>query len=372
MLLNLLSVITNSKAILLINSTKIMSLRCEIVSDSIDLDIPTSPVNFGVKEVEILSKENREKMYSLYNLDMVFNGQKEEDPRLKTCTKLSNAKQDFTTSGRYAHSKNPKESFSWIVVADGHGPNTAIDIIKKIDWSTFVKMNSVEKMNEHINQLMKQQLTSSSGSTLSIVKIYDDHFDCYYIGDSEIRIFMNKEVVFVSPAHNYTNALEMERIKTMKGVTVDKQERAMKVLDDGLITMYLGEEKYYRFSPLDRTNMTRTFGHDQRSLEFMEHTRVERKQDSSCNYKVVVASDGLWDITHENDDKFLNHPENDAEKIAEMAHKRWHQKWEFIPKYEVYLNTEDKEEQQALIRKDIEFPKHDGSIDDVAVATWIQ
>ena len=165
-----------------------MSLRCEIVLPPIDFEIVSSPVNFGVKEVETFSKENRENMYSLYNLDMVFDGQKEEDHRLNTCVKLSNSKQDFTTSGRYVHLKNSKESFSWIVLADGHGPNTVIDIIKKINWSSFVKMNSVEKMNEHINQLMKQQLTSCSGCTLSIVKIYDDHFDCYYIGDSEIRI----------------------------------------------------------------------------------------------------------------------------------------------------------------------------------------
>jgi serine/threonine protein phosphatase PrpC len=335
-----------------------MSLSCEIV-----------PFFGGVKEVGTLSKEN---IYKLYNLDMAFNACKEDDVRLNSCVKLSQSGQDFVTSGRYGHPCDPLQSFSWIVLADGHGSNRVIDMIKGIDWSEFVKEKDVKQLNQRIIGVLKQKITACSGSTLSIVKIYDDHFDCYYIGDSEIRIYENKQLVFMSPAHNHMNELEMERIKTIKGLEIQKNELSMKIVDDKTITMYKGEEKYYQFSPLDKTNMTRTFGHDQRSLEFMEYTRVERNKESRFNYKVIVGSDGLWDMVSEQDDKFLNNPENNAEKIAEFAHSRWHQKWNFIPNYDIYLNTKDEAERDCLVKKDVEFPKHDASIDDVSVVTWIQ
>ena len=349
-----------------------MSLRCEIVPTPIDFEIVPSPVNFGVKEVEILSKENKDNIYKLYNLDMAFNGCKEDDVRLQTCLKLSNAKQDFTISGRYVHPCNSEESFSWIVLADGHGSNTVIEIIRKIDWSEFVKEKDVNQLNKRINEVLKQELTTTSGSTLSIVKIYDDHFDCYYIGDSEIRIYKKKELVFMSPSHNHTNELELERVRAIPGLKIEKNELSMKILDDKTITMYKGGENYYCFSPMFRINMTRSFGHNQECSKFMEHTRVERNKESNVDYKVIVGSDGLWDVVAEHDDKFLIDPENDATKIAEFAHERWHQDWNFIPIYEVYLNTKDEAERDALVRKNIAFPKHDTSIDDVSVATWIQ
>ena len=281
---------------------------------------------------------------------------------LTSAIEQSFSAQDFILTGENHEHKNGEESFQWIVCADGHGSqlpyysNSVIALLRKYDWNDFMQCSTAEEFTTTINDRLEEHNTYLSGATLSIVKIYSDHFDCYWVGDSEIRIYKDDEEVFRMNPHNHTNEAELQRIEEM-GIDI-RPTQNMKLLSEDRITM-VDEGNYYYYTFSDGCNMTRSFGHNQGSKEFIEHVNVPRDNDGK--YKVIVASDGLWDITEDFDEAVLKNRENEAQQLVEFASNRWHQSWNY-----------EREDDGVLISSITHFEPGTKQIDDVCVATWIE
>ena len=287
--------------------------------------------------------------------------------RMQAAIKQSFSKQDMIVTGKYIDNSDEENSFQWIVCADGHGSNlpcyvtSVIGILRKLDWDDIVMCKSAEEFNTRlIHDNLKKYKTYLSGSTLSIVKIYSDHFDCYWIGDSEIRIYVNHSEIFKMNSHNHLNKSEMERIEKLEIDTRDSQN--IQILDTKKLTMVDGG-KYFYYTFCDGCNMTRFLGHNQTCKEFIEHVRVPR--ESNLKYKVIVASDGLWDMVADQnciDINYLSSLENEAQKLVDFAYNRWTQEWIF----------ERENNAGEVIRSMEQFKPNTIQIDDVCVATWIE
>ena len=113
----------------------------------------------------------------------------------------STSRQDFAISGS-------TRDFHYLVVADGHGHRLngmlIPTLLKSYDWATLLCNSNFYKTDKdargnHISPLFRDikglvgpdrgDRLCNQGSTLSIVKIYPDRFECFWIGDSTIKIY---------------------------------------------------------------------------------------------------------------------------------------------------------------------------------------
>ena len=258
--------------------------------------------------------------------------------------------QDFVTNGRSVDEEG--NEFLYIVVSDGHGngfnKNKVINFVRcDYDWKTYLKNeNWYEAFNMALTELGD---TEGTGATLSVVRIYDDHFDCWWIGDSSIRIYDECEEFWRMKDHNSTNQEELERLKRMGFKILNDQ--SPQLLTPTTITMMPS----YRviLGPKDRIAPTRALGHNKKSGDSISYERVTREKDKS--YRIIVASDGLWDVTDNIDvANFIDRNNfNNANKLLWWCWERWTQEWNFRYK-DVTQKTK--------------FP--DWNIDDIAIAVF--
>ena len=245
--------------------------------------------------------------------------------------------QDFITIGT-------TDTFQWIVCADGHGlgknKNTVINILRSIKWGDMLKNKN---FYESINMMMVDAGdTFGTGSTLSIVKIHETYFECFWIGDSTIKIYDNDKCIWSMENHNITNPKEEERIKKL-GVVLES-DYAPYILSPLKIEM--NRAYYYRWG-LEKINMTHALGHNQITGQFIDSNIIPRKKE--CSYKVIVATDGFWDMIGAFDLEILKDKTKKSEDLIQVVNNRWRQSWD-------YEGTATK------------FPID--NIDDVAIAVW--
>jgi len=215
------------------------------------------------------------------------------------------SKQDFILSGK-------TKKFEFIVVADGHGFSTTINIIRNVDWFYLLTLENIE---EEIYNLFSGTNTQNSGSTISIIKIFPKYFEFFWIGDSKIILLERnkKKIIFQSLNHDFQNKKEVERIKPFVKKIQEKYSPTILSLDcttedlkkynlhettprkkiDGIITMEKNSA-YFSFSSLDKISMTHSLGHNNLTGKFLSYKKMLRKKNDE--YKIIVGSDGLWDI----------------------------------------------------------------------------
>lgn len=88
-----------------------------------------------------------------------------------------------------------------------------IDIIRNANWNYILQSSNME---QEIYDLFSFINTQRSGSTLSIVKIFTDYFEFFWIGDSKIILFKNeKKNIFESLNHNFQNENEVKRVSNI-------------------------------------------------------------------------------------------------------------------------------------------------------------
>lgn len=248
--------------------------------------------------------------------------------------------QDFVETGFVK--KTAKETFHYIVLADGHGKNNVIDKIKALKWPKILCNFEKDNIFKHLE--LNDNNTPKSGSTLSIVKIYSDRIECFWVGDSTIKIFKNNEEFFVSKSHNQDNVEEFERIKKSDFYIGFTKAHKHEVIDENNITMIEDGGRYFQFERnniIEKINMTNSLGHNNVTGKFIQNKTILINNDDK--YEVIVGSDGLWDMVISKDK--IN--DMNSESLCKMAYGRWTQVWTY-------------QEQQC------KFP----DIDDIAVATF--
>jgi len=238
----------------------------------------------------------------------------------------------------------------------GNYVSPLFDAIQRLAFSGFDKT---------ISQLQSQ------GSTLSIYKAYSERFEFFISGDSTIKLYANTldspsefKCVFTSKDHDPNHEEDMARLESRTGGGTTWNRRnwkrginniingvrktwGLKVINATDITMI--PSAYIHYDDGSVINMTSSIGHIP-SLDVVTEAKVcgptlsvaQRSLTASTisrepgiKYCILIGTDGLWDMACDDDDAFFtdqiqNHQETAAKTIAELAHKRWGQEWNYI------------------------------------------
>lgn len=253
--------------------------------------------------------------------------------------------QDFVAQGKRQNGD------LWYVVFDGHGKNKVIDALRNLDYLTI--MESYEPANIISKQVKELGDTFKSGATMSIIIITTAKIECYWCGDSTIKIWKDNVEVFASKNHNYTNPDEVRRMCELGYKTVD--DWTITVIDDKTLTME--RAPYYIIETIendcgqilhDTLNMTSALGHNGKTGDMISHAEILLEEGAS--YDMVAATDGLWDMVHPGDNINMY---RDAMDVTDFAKARWTQEWCYrFPGYPDQMT------------------KMNDQMDDIGVAVW--
>jgi len=216
------------------------------------------------------------------------------------------------------------EVFSWAAVFDGHGSNDCIDFIRQIPSAIIndivVSKKPVQELAKYINDNLK--LTHASGSTMCLVKFYRNRIECINCGDSQVVVFRNGSIKFISKEHNFSNKNERNRLE---GKAKFIPSMNIKMADyDTLISVY---SEYILWND-DCTQLacTQALGHNGVTGYAPDRTIIPI--DPNDTYKIIIGSDGLWDmIMMDNKDDMNELYYMDADDIMEQTTQRWLQQW---------------------------------------------
>ena len=244
-------------------------------------------------------------------------------------------------------------SFQFIIVADNHGRGIhkfyTKNIINNIDWTTFLLQDNWKQ--KLIEMTSNYEKTYKIGSTFTLIKIFPDKFEIDWIGDSSAKIYDENTLIWQTINHDNQNNREILRLCNNNFQVIDRW---------GIKTINPTTIKNIK-APIFKknnncVNMTRTLGHQgifiDESFHF-DNVIIPREQNKK--YKCIVATDGLWDLTCDEDNIFLRDMNNNADEIAQFAFKRWHQEW-----------NHDNLSGNILKAK---FPEN--NIDDIGVSVWM-
>lgn len=312
-------------------------------------------------------------------------------------------KQDFIKIGT-------KSTFKWMVLFDGHGENKVIDCIRNIDWDEIMDSNDIYyAVSAYIESLGD---TLYSGATFSVVQIYQTYIKCGWVGDSQIRVYKNQKEIFRSLNHDSSNLKEIERYKKEIGFYIDNEKDKLAVINSTTITKkkikFFGLQKN-KFSNAHSIAMSNSLGHNGLTGKFISEKTIylknykpminndddddndscdscyfnefksedesdmepepepepeDEKKEEEAEYKIIVASDGFWDmiideeVNEENNDdeeKILADSQNGANELMQIAINRWNQSW-------TYINKDTK-----VVSNDVKI----GTGDDISIGVWV-
>ena len=264
------------------------------------------------------------------------------------------SKQDFATSGSHNHIEN--SPVSHIVVADSHGSGINKDyyttMFSNINWAEFLRKLPItsigwrEKLMEKCNNKVN---TNGIGTTFTCVKVTPEHFEVTWIGDSSAKIYKDGELVWKTKDHDYDNTEDIEKYKLIDNFKI---KDAWDIQASSSTVMTSKKAKLIKINS-EGTNMTRCLGHKGHFAQLGFETKKITREEGE--YKVIVASDGFWQVMSAEDTAFICDKENTAEILTTKARQRWEQHW-------------DHDDTMGRITKGVTIPSHNW--DDVAVSTW--
>lgn len=261
------------------------------------------------------------------------------------------------------------KKFDWSVTADGHGTNAFIDIIRKTDFSELmVKSDPITHIIEHFRSLdgtYLQKNNKSSGSTIIIVKIFDDLIEGAIIGDSKCTVFIDDKQVFTSTPHNIKNPLEIQRLSSRTNIVTNYNgSPIVKIIGDN--TAILVPSIYTTFENKKTLGLTQALGHDCITEFAPEKFSIPYNKEQHLRF--VAASDGFWDMFLEENttgsilseinilkDK-LDIMKMNAPQLVQKVFRRWTQDWNIYNEQNPQLNSK------------CSFPKN--GYDDICVFVW--
>lgn len=234
--------------------------------------------------------------------------------------------QDYVCNG---NGINPisGEKFQWIMLNDGHGTDSCIN---------FIRSMSIEKKTELISQSDPIRAIASyidtswcvtpfelSGSTAIILKCYKDRAECITCGDSQAIIFKDGKIMHITKEHNYTNREERIRIINDMGYGFTSSN-GIKIV--GEFELEHMNTEYVNFNDGKMLACTQALGHNSKT-GYNPSTFIF-KYEENASYRVVIASDGLFDmlmLDNENDIQILK--TKTSKKICEWIVDRWLHEW---------------------------------------------
>lgn len=228
-------------------------------------------------------------------------------------------------------------------------------------------------------------LCMRTGATMSLVKIRHDTeqhkiiVDVLCVGDSPVVIHQNGVNVFESVIHDYSNTMELERLKReerfFSGEPQLLETQTFEILDESHIT---NRTAYYFNTKYIRLAMSQSLGHiqynglrivDESGMLGLEPFKARLEFEDTYELNIKVFSDGVSDVVVPKnipaDAEFMK--TSNARETVERAVKRWKHNWKYCDKKE-YLNNTDHSNIEHTIYN---FNSLKYS-DDVSCVCWIQ
>jgi len=215
------------------------------------------------------------------------------------------------------------------VVFDGHGDSKVINFIRSIsneNMNNILKLpNPIEKIANYINNhYLIQNTYASTGSTMCMVKLYSNRIECINCGDSQVAVYKNGSIEYMSREHNYENEKERERLKSVANFVPSSN---IKMIDyNTLINVY---SEYIEWKlPGSNTMLacSQALGHRGVTGYDPEYKVIPITENDQ--FKVIIGSDGLWDMIMKDDIGDVNNLYHmDAPTIVQQTTSRWLQLW---------------------------------------------
>ena len=258
------------------------------------------------------------------------------------------AGQDFTISG-HGNDEETGRPFVWTVVADGHGTDGFINIVRATDFRPHVgKADPISSLVAHfktfdgtyrprVDNIYMISKRTPSGCTFILIKMYDNEFEGlprklegYNVGDSQFAVYVDGVRTFLSTPHNMDNPKEVERLKDRPRVRIIPEANPIATIISPTDIKAVACT-YVLFEDKTKIALTQAFGH-----EFITGIDAEKYvlEFSATQWvKWIAASDGFWDMCILQGEHALQDEEDiltkSAEELANKAHNRWKQKWNF-------------------------------------------
>lgn len=277
-----------------------------------------------------------------------------------TAIKQGRSKQDF-----YWACSNREGDI--MILCDGHGSNRVIDIVRNYDFSkylcdsttksgisdlnpcTIIKdLQRITNVSEKINFI---PVTKSSGSTITIAIYYQNIIKIAWMGDSQALLLKDGKQVFITNQHNSEEDPEGLLGKNLKTEYVCHQT------PDGNMTQMV--KPYIDYSDPSKNihdicAVTRALGHDNRTFNKPDYKEI--KIDSVSDWKLILATDGMYDVLGNTIEDHAILWSKNAQEICDIAAYRWSSEyvWNFIPINHPPFQTQFSE----------------GDADDIAIISW--
>ncbi len=221
------------------------------------------------------------------------------------------------------------------IVADGHGTNSVVNYLRSLSddylYETCMLANPFEKLECDMENCIN---TSDSGACISIIRINSSsNLEIFWIGDTMTQVYKNGTKIAQTELHTAENPSEYER-KTKEGALF-MSEMGITRLPQITNNPHMSMKKILRcnhnpsdFMGTECLQMTRCAGHSAltskpgenygyKSIDFTE----------SDNIKIITASDGVWDVIHEDENMSTI---EDAIELVTFAAQRWCGDWNYV------------------------------------------
>jgi len=226
-----------------------------------------------------------------------------------------------------------------------------IDLFEATDWSQFLSTNS---WREDIIKNTSGTNTLATGATFTVVQIYQDRFECSWIGDSSAKIYEGASLLWRTEDHNYNNKNDYKTMLLDDELFPNLRIIATNDIQATTPTIMLSvPAKIFRMG-VEGINMTRALGHQGRYAKYGFDTAIIPRKNEET-YKIVTATDGFWQVMCDEDELFIMDNGINAQHLAKKARERWEQAWIH-------------DDSQGHITENAYLPSHNW--DDIGVTIW--
>jgi len=218
------------------------------------------------------------------------------------------------------------ETFKFGMVTDGHGNDyDCINALRAIKMEDMATILGKKRPLETLWDLLKGCL---GGATACVVKVYDNRVECINLGDSQVGVYKDGELIYLSKEHNWTNQQERERLVSMNPKITFTPSMNIKVISD---TQLVGEyAEYVSWPDGNRLACSQALGDSGKTGCSPDHHVIELVNGSI--YKIFIGSDGFWDMINKDDPMEISRLATmSGEDAIGFVKSRWLQPWDMKP-----------------------------------------
>ena len=230
---------------------------------------------------------------------------------METASIQLGSQQDYAVSGYVG-------DMQYIAVMDGHGTNECINFIRSLNFDDIASAsNPAEELWCRVQQKGK---FLKSGSTLTFARVCNHTIELWNVGDSTTVVFINEELVYTTPKHNFSNPNEINRVESERRIVSIRPGKSPFPVSETRIEDI--ESPVGVFLNFDHLVPSQAYGHD--GITGFAPSEKKIVFQPTDKVRIVCGSDGLFDM-------LVDVKTGSAKKLVQDAENRWHKPdWVFF------------------------------------------